>query len=365
MRWIIAGTIALALPACNGRPTVTFPTLKADPIAFSSTRAGETFTAKVVAPDGWEVLDGGVYLARTDGVNRPTEGRFMRPFSATVTERTLRITLSAAEDNLAANQEVVVDWFARVRLRGGTDVVELSAPRQIVRVDGWTPAIRDAALIADQASVLRDFPISFNGQPSTPPPGFVSPPSPLVPTHGMTCLTGQGFGVAVVVNKGRTPSLGRPMLLLYAPNRTTGDFTNLLPDMTYTLVGWAYATDFNPGSQPTLPGIPWEAWFVHEAGFHLLNGNMTLVPPVESKSGAAPQSERAVGHPNPLKREVAAHGRLWDLHIWRTTGGTPVLSINAPPDVLRPLPVNRPPGTTTVTLPTGAMFVQDRSLMTP
>ena len=137
-------------------------------------------------------------------------------------------------------------------------------------------------------------------------------------SHGFSSF--EGMGVAFVHN--HLPSTlagtivpGRPTLLLYAPATGAADVTDPAgPDFPYTLVGWAYGAPFKLSQRPKLECVPWEKWFIHERGLHTLDGGFLPVPPsFELICGTADAQDPPLGPGVP-------HGRLWDLHIWRTPG---------------------------------------------
>lgn len=170
--------------------------------------------------------------------------------------------------------------------------------------------------------------------------------------HERSVITGNGYALsrrvveiaADTVAPGGTgglfdpPVLAEPSLLLYAPRqRAPGesipDYITDMADPTtandpYTLIGVAYTTAYDPANRPIMGCVPSDAWFVHEAGYHLRNGRMDFAPFTDGQSGTG-------GNPLPrLPMPAGAtlwHPRLWDLHIWfDPAGGPPILSIFEP-----------------------------------
>ena len=46
-----------------------------------------------------------------------------------------------------------------------------------------------------------------------------------------------------------------------------------VPDTPMRLIGVAFARDYVPGTPPAFGCMPREAFFVHEAGWHMLDGS--------------------------------------------------------------------------------------------
>ena len=121
------------------------------------------------------------------------------------------------------------------------------------------------------------------------------------------------------------------------------------------LIGWAYPLDYEPCDWPSLPGVPEEAWFVHEAGWHLSDGDMILTPPEEEYAGQLDMDDEPESRPT---GGLVWHGRTWDLHVWvNPTGGVPVMSIFEPFGYLRDSEV--------LTLDDGAFFYPESAPLTP
>lgn len=116
------------------------------------------------------------------------------------------------------------------------------------------------------------------------------------PSHGPLAFRGLGLTFFKA-----DPQFGEPDLLFYAP---------ALGDMR--LLGWGYATAFDSARWPTRGCIPFESWFVHEQGWHLVDGSFI------------PQPDGLMVPPAP---GAIWHGRLWDVHLWRRDGEPPVISV--------------------------------------
>lgn len=131
-------------------------------------------------------------------------------------------------------------------------------------------------------------------------------------------LTGYALSHGDVVLKGMGLTLvqfddpGRPELLFYRPTEAPAsewlDFDG--PDGPYELVGWGYLPGLYSAepSAPEMECIPSEAWFVHEAGWHLLDGDMRLTPEARREEPDVPAD---------LEGSVMYwHPAGWDIHLW-------------------------------------------------
>ena len=197
----------------------------------------------------------------------------------------------------------------------------------------------------------------------------------IVPTHLGAVVTGNGLALAnaselleFIAPDADLPhsemDLQKPMLLMYAPTGNPGPtpagkegtFDDIWLDEPYELIGWNYGSDYDPADHPHLDGIPDEAWFVHEAGWHMSDGTMVLTPPQEDYPGQLPQE--APSGPAPVVGKVGEgdfavgivpHPRAWDVHIWRNPNleEVPSISMNEPFQQL-------PDGT--LDMPEGAFF---------
>lgn len=244
---------------------------------------------------------------------------------------------------------VFYQWFVEYRLPDGNDVAFVEAPVERLVV-GCTPEALAAQLTAEQTTLLGQF---GTVDPAVGPPGYAP-----VPTHGFVSLTNTGIAYArlegaysyLIEQAGElaglsapsNPIAGQPDLLFYAPRAPNAGESNAnylaavtdpLPDPPYTLAGWAYGRIYDgipgpPARRPSLGCVPSDAWFLHEAGYHLLNGNMALTPPDEDVPGATPVGVSAF--PIPPTAVGAWHPRIWDLHLWVNDGGPPDVAIFSP-----------------------------------
>ncbi|MED5360640.1 MAG: hypothetical protein VYD85_19795 [Pseudomonadota bacterium] len=129
--------------------------------------------------------------------------------------------------------------------------------------------------------------------------------------------------------------LNEPSLLLFAPRQRSNGGTNVyyLADMRdttsannpYKLISVAYTTGYDPDARLLLGWVPSDAWFVHEAGYHLRDGRMRFSSITDGQTGTA-------GNPAPdlpiPGNAALRHPRLKGLHVWfDPAGGPPILSI--------------------------------------
>jgi hypothetical protein len=318
----------LSLGGCESLQNLAAPTI-ADATVPWTDGVERAFLADVTVPSAWQVDAVYVRYARHrwpgpaqahEGVAEPVEGQPGR-FRFVPTDGPVFRT----------SDSVFFQWFIDYRPAGGGigDFVQAPQARFVV---GCTQAQTDADLAADQATILAAFSTS-NPHLDLPPRGYA------IPTHGYTSIFGAGVAFASVPS-GFSPggvTLGAPELLLYAPRPIAAGespaayqaaITDVLPDPPYTLIGWAYGTVYDPANRPRLGCIPTEHWFLHEAGYHLANGDMVLTPPQESVVGA----ENVLVPPLALP-PGAFHPRIWDLHLWARPSGTPTVSIFPPTPV--------------------------------
>ena len=193
-----------------------------------------------------------------------------------------------------------------------------------------------------------------------------------IPLHLGAVVTGAGFALAnwrdalAFGHAGHSAGaidLNSPFFLLYAPtgrpghlpDGREGTFDDIWPDPPYELIGWLYGTVYDPAKRPHLDGIPDEAWFVHEAGWHMSDGRQILMPPRENCLGEVTQDPPIPPGPTYVNDEgdtvfaIVGHGRAWDIHFWRNP------NIKQPPLIAMNEPFDRLPRGT-LDLPYGAFF---------
>lgn len=194
-----------------------------------------------------------------------------------------------------------------------------AVPRKhLAEQGGCTPEQRARALSRMQAQVLQAAPRQLESLAEATAPGGSLAGWRL--SHGHVVMAGGG-AVAVDNLQAMAPL---PHVLLYAPSPATApeewlDFDG--PDAPYTLVGWAHVAPYGPRSRPpALDCIAASEWFIHEAGWHLLDGDMLLTP------GAAAEPPR----PPRADNIYFWHPRVWDIHFWVAEDGPPAVSFSNP-----------------------------------
>lgn len=241
---------------------------------------------------------------------------------------------------LKPGQLLTARWFVDYRLRtGGTEVPTVSS----------TVSVRQACTAAQTTMFLSQLQAAATNPNNFPQTLTNLSQVSLLATKGYApthfFLSFRGVGVAFAAAEALRPqelidvasALGlpqftlRPHLVLYAPSSGATEQAvsePFIPDFPYTLIGFAFASPYNPAGPPEFGCLPREAWFVHEAGWHPSDGS--FVPQVIA--------ENALGELNPslpplildpTDRRFAAiwHPRLWDVHFWiNPSGPTPIVS---------------------------------------
>ncbi len=205
------------------------------------------------------------------------------------------------------SQLVFFKWFVDVTQDNGDQLLLSESPQRSFRIGGFTPARTDEWLRNIQDSVVPRF-----DQPTAPEQHGL-------PTHLHRCLRGMGM---TFLRYGKSLSgpinLMEPQLLMYVKSE----------DDRWRLMGWAYGTEHTGiDSHPIAMPIPWEAWFVHEAGWHPPNGGFIPTPP---SSDVPRGSKKAPAPAVPVGLNGVWHPRIWDLHVFRRDGGTPIMAIEDP-----------------------------------
>jgi hypothetical protein len=191
-------------------------------------------------------------------------------------------------------------------------------PKASARGTGCTAQQRRAELRARQSEVLSVAPRQVDSLDRATQPG--GPLEGWRLSHGLAVLDGSE-AVAVDDLAAKDPM---PPLLLYAPSASStaadwSDFDD--PEGPYRLVGWAEIGPYQPGSSPPkLRCVATDEWFVHEAGWHRMDGGMRLTP------------ESTVAPPPSGKQESDSfwHPQTWDIHFWLQDDGVPVISFHRP-----------------------------------
>jgi len=353
-----AGFLLLILSACDTDlgllvESIRPPEIVADPIPVDLRTSGRTLTATISAPGpALEILGVELRIARDRNWARfslPASRRFPVA-SPPQGGGPVSVTLPGTYQ-LARAQLLTAQWVVTYRLRSGTEEVDVLS-NIVTRRLGCTGG--------DVAAVLQ----AVNTIAQTAPniPQVIATPAQLqqlvgrgyLPSHNFVSFSGMGVAFAHasailpddVVDlvdalvPGQVPF--RPTLLFYAPSpaATQQQVTEpIVPDTPFRLIGVAFAQPDQPGCPPTLGCLPREAFFVHEAGWHMPDGGFELQAVPEPFPGALNPVQQRLPIIDPRRLGIW-HGRLWDIHIWLRPPGTPprvsacdlVPAVGAPPD---------------------------------
>ena len=225
------------------------------------------------------------------------------------------------------------------------------------------PAPDPAALREEQARILARFGSLTRAQDLLAA-GYI-------PTHGAASIEGVGVTFTRIIDvpvllpgaPALPPVLGEPNLVMFAPAAGATDTVAVCPvpvppargcpvdlasatrpgtatvtdalwaDEPYVLVGWGYTARIDSGPGATLPlGAPPELaiiepaqWFVHEAGWHNLDGTFSI----DRAFKDPPHAQHPHGPPE--LHVGAPHGRFWDVHLWGDrASGVPVVAMASP-----------------------------------
>jgi hypothetical protein len=316
------------------------PEIVADTIPLDLATGGRTLTATLTEPgSGLEITSVELRVARDR--NR---ARFSLPvasvFPVTPTPQSagpVSVTLPAGYQ-LARSQLLTAQWVVTYKLSTGTERVDVVS-NVVSRRLGCTNAGVNAMLRA----------INFIARTSPNIPQTIANSAQLqrlfgrgyLPSHNFVSFLGMGVAFAHLsavlpenivelvdtVVPGEVPF--RPSLLFYAPSPDATEQQVSSPlqlGAPLTLVGVAFARNFVPGTPPEMGCLPREAFFVHEAGWHMPDGGYEIQDVIEPVPGTA-IAVRPVLPLIDIRRLGIWHGRLWDMHIWlRPQGALPRVS---------------------------------------
>jgi hypothetical protein len=180
-----------------------------------------------------------------------------------------------------------------------------------------TPEERREVLRALQRQILELAPRRIQSLEAATRPG--GPLASWVYSHGHVIMAHTGAAPLT----SRSAKEPMPQLLQYAPSPTTSprdwlDFDG--DDGPYRLIGWGYLAPFDPTGPPTRRCIDPSEWFVHDAGWHLMDGSMVATPDATAEP---PRPKLAV----PIH---IWHPKQWDLHLWINEDGVPTVSFANP-----------------------------------
>lgn len=326
---IVAG---LVVTGCDVVRRAQPPTITGQVPTWQGPTTPKVLTARIGGNMAfWEVRGVFVRYARHGWPPTLIEARHGDAVQDTGDPTLWRFTLPAPED-FQDGFAVFFQWFVEYALPDGNDIATVSDTVRSFRVTCDTGGTA-RNLLRDQQRILGAFDV--------PNPQIALAPLGYAPSHGFVSFNGNGVTFAKVLTMDGPPRIGEPQVLMYAP--TPGNISRIaepfVADPPYTLIGWGYTARYVPGQIPFFFCFPAESWFVHEAGWHTLDGGFDATPPPEATPGAAP----APATP-PTINIGAWHTRFWDIHLWvNRAGGLPgigVLNPTGAPTGGTPLPGN-------------------------
>lgn len=313
-----------------------------------------------VEPNGAEIEDVYVLYARNEFPSDPGDAQRTDPLESIGTAYTFNVpeTFAIAEAQLVWYQLVIVYTNS---LASGSQTMTTSLKSTRYCCNGQTLKFW---LEQDQQDIVARFGV-LDKWPGWPGKVIGNDNDyKYVAAHGKCCYRGMGVAIARAEDDHHL-ILGYPNVLFYEPSDKSGDLCDQQQDGTYSLIGWAYTQAYCPNERPDLNKcLPFEGWFVHEAGYHYLNsGVFCPTPPDEDSPGEKSLVTKCEDHdcdgPCLEKSDVERidgcscsgclrqwHERMLDIHIWRNDGGTPTISLEHP---------SGPEGCTD-TLPAGSFF---------
>lgn len=344
MKRAMAALILLLAAACESdfQPlldSIRPPEVTADPIPLNAVTGGTTLTATITEPgSALEIVGVELRIARDTNRARfsPSAARVF-PVVPPANGGPVSVTLPPAYV-LAPAQLLTAQWVVTYRLisdGADVDVVSNVVSRRL-RCDGgdvraFLQAINTIARTAPNIPQIIATPLGVQrliGRGYLPSHNFVSFAGMGVAfAHTSAILPDALVTLLDALTPGEVPF--RPSLLFYAPNpnATQAQVTeSLIPDTPLRLIGIAFARPYVPGTPPAMGCIPREAFFVHEAGWHMPDGGFIGLAVNEPAPGATDPGQPLLPPGDP-RRFGIWHGRLWDIHIWlRPIGELPRVS---------------------------------------
>ncbi|MEC9347343.1 MAG: hypothetical protein VYB54_14025 [Pseudomonadota bacterium] len=351
--------VCLALPGCDpGQQALVDalqpPAISAAPVPVGSGVPGTVVLSATITPPG-----GALEIVRVEvRVNRDRPpGRFSLQgapvFTVTPPPQAGPVNVLLPPDfAIVRGQLLSAQWVVDYRLRDGTDIATVTSDVVGTRLGCTDQDVTDflnALQIAARAQQAIPQTLVGTGDIATlAARGFV-------PSHGFASFIGMGVAFAhtdalrpqVLIDMAAAVGLPqftlRPHLLLYAPSpfATAAQVSEpLVPDFPYSLIGIAFAAPYNPDGPPEFGCMPHEAWFVHDAGWHRLDGGFTA----ESINETAPGDANPAIPTPPLfppgdpRFGGIWHPRLWDVHLWLQDDAPPIIHVCNPGPGSPPVP---------------------------
>lgn len=338
----LSALLLLALGGCT-KPTITDAT-----VPWTGPASDRILRADVSVPSGWRLNNVFVRFARHVWPGPPAAHHGSA--AAQPGDGTRFFFVPAGVLQFPVSHTLFYQWFMEYSLAdGGTEVLTVQSEERRLVV-GCTPegTSRD---LGEALAAHADRLTTTTPHVLAPLQGFP------VPAHLNASILGNGMTFAIP--PGQIPTAGgvdlnRPSLAFYAPRPRAPDETvasynstvsePLFADSPYSFIGIAYTAAYDPARRPTVGCIPSHQWFVHEAGFHLLNGGMLMTPPNDN---GVRGSGTIFAAPPVFPPPGVWHSRFWDLHVWLPPDGNPANPI---------MTILRPGGVPGLTLPAGAFF---------
>lgn len=315
---------AVVLAGCGSTTPLTFPVVTPDvpgeagiPVWDEADDATKVFTARVDNVIDANVLRASVRLSRH------------RPWASSAEALTIDAALAAArpddppttkrfradvphKDEFKKTQAIFFSWGLD-GIQPDQTVVELvTTAVQSFRI-GCPGTTTADTLKMIQATVVELYDNAL----------FLPPNPSYIASHSNDYFAGMGiaYGLILIEDPSYRPALQQPTVLFYQdgppPNR---------------LLGWGYAWHFDPADHPRWHCVPWEAWAIHEAGWHPADtGTFIPTPPADD----VPVGSKAMDQkPSALPWTVSGtvipgfwHSRAWDVHMFPRISGVPVLAL--------------------------------------
>lgn len=343
-RMVIAATM---LAGCSSTTMITFPVVTPDVPGEAGIPA-------------WDEADDAtkVFTARVDNITDPTALRASvrlsrhRQWVSPAEQLTLDATLAAPQagdppttkrfradvphkEEFKNTQAIFFSWGLD-GIQPDQTVVELvTSPVQSFRIGC------PASATADTLTMIQTMVVGLYDNAL-----FLPPELPFVASHGDRYFAGMGitFGLASIKDPAYRPALQQPTVLFYQDGPPP-----------HRLLGWGYAWHFDPADHPRWHCVPWEAWTIHEAGWHPVDtGTFIPTPPADDAPlGSKAMDEQPLAPPGLVAGTLTPgfwHSRAWDIHMFPRISGVPALMITDP--TVAP----SQPSTTVVPAPPGWFF---------
>jgi hypothetical protein len=344
-QFLVAGATALLLGACTIAQSLQPPAIaaRAIPADFHFFGLPKSLSANITAGGSGIVITRiEVRINRDRDASRFTDATPLVFTAAAPLPQSGVVTINLPPTLIFRRAQLVTaTWYLDYMLStGGTDTATVKDT--VSRRMGCTAADVTTFLTSLQTIVTN--PAQFPQTLSTVADFELLRQARYVPSHLFQSFVGQGVAFArpfeAFTGVNFTPT--EPLLLLYAPPAATlaaAAAEPLIPDLPYTLIGFAYAFHYDPSGPPSFDCMPREAWFVHEAGWHPASGGFFPQTFTEDNLGDSdPDFPPLIANPGDLRFGAPWHPRLWDVHLFIRPGGVPLLAACNPAAGVAPPP---------------------------